>query len=137
MRLAAGEYILLCDHDDVLTPDALFHIAKAITEQKADVIYTDEDKVSMDGKHYFEPNFKPDYNLFRLRENNYICHIFAFKRSLLERTGTFRPEYDGAQDFDLILRCCEQAERIVHIPRVLYHWRSHMNSTAANPDFRP
>ena len=134
MKLAAGEYILLCDHDDVLTPDALFHIAKAITEQKADVIYTDEDKVSMDGKHYFEPNFKPEYNLFRLRENNYICHIFAFKRSLLERTGTFRPEYDGAQDFDLILRCCEQAERIVHIPRVLYHWRSHMNSTAANPE---
>ena len=134
MKLAAGEYILLCDHDDVLTPDALFHIAKAITEQKADVIYTDEDKVSMDGKHYFEPNFKPDYNLFRLRENNYICHIFTFKRSLLEQTGTFRPEYDGAQDFDLILRCCEQAERIVHIPRVLYHWRSHMNSTAANPE---
>lgn len=97
MKLAAGEYILLCDHDDVLTPDALFHIAKAITEQKADVIYTDEDKVSMDGKHYFEPNFKPDYNLFRLRENNYICHIFTFKRSLLEQTGTFRPEYDGAQ----------------------------------------
>ena len=132
--LAAGEYVLLCDHDDVLTPDALFHIAKAITEKNADVIYTDEDKVSMDGKHYFEPNFKPDFNLFRLRENNYICHIFAFRKNLLDKVGAFRSEYDGAQDFDLILRCCEQTEHIVHIPRVLYHWRSHMNSTAANPE---
>ncbi len=133
VRMAVGEYILLCDHDDVLEPDALFHIAKAITEENADIIYTDEDKVSMDGKHYFEPNFKPDFNLFRLRENNYICHIFAFRKSLLDQVGAFRSEYDGAQDFDLILRCCEQAENIVHIPRVLYHWRSHMNSTAANP----
>ena len=134
IKLAMGDYIMLCDHDDVLAPDALFHIVKAITEKKADVIYTDEDKVSMDGKHYFEPNFKPDFNLFRLRENNYICHIFAVKREILEQVGHFRSEYDGAQDFDLILRCCEQAKQIVHVPRVLYHWRSHMNSTAANPE---
>ena len=134
IKQAMGDYIMLCDHDDVVAPDALFHIVKAITEQKADVIYTDEDKVSMDGKHYFEPNFKPDFNLFRLRENNYICHIFVVKREILEQTGTFRSEYDGAQDFDLILRCCEKAECIVHVPRVLYHWRSHMNSTAANPE---
>lgn len=134
VKLAMGEYIMLCDHDDVLAPDALFHIVKAITEKKADVIYTDEDKISMDGKHYFEPNFKPDFNLFRLRENNYICHIFVVKRTILDQAGTFRREYDGAQDFDLIFRCCEKAERIVHIPRVLYHWRSHMNSTAANPE---
>ena len=134
IKLAMGDYIMLCDHDDVLAPDALFHIVKAITEKKADVIYTDEDKISMDGKHYFEPNFKPDFNLFRLRENNYICHIFAVKKELLDQVGTFRSEYDGAQDFDLILRCCEQAKKIVHVPRVLYHWRSHMNSTAANPE---
>ena len=134
VKLAMGEYIMLCDHDDVLAPDALFHIVKAITEKKADAIYTDEDKISMDGKHYFEPNFKPDFNLFRLRENNYICHIFVVKRTILDQAGTFRREYDGAQDFDLIFRCCEKAERIVHIPRVLYHWRSHMNSTAANPE---
>lgn len=134
IKLAMGDYIMLCDHDDVLAPDALFHIVKAITEKKADVVYTDEDKVSMDGKHYFEPNFKPDFNLFRLRENNYICHIFAVKKELLEQVGTFRSEYDGAQDFDLIFRCCEQAKKIVHVPRVLYHWRSHMNSTAANPE---
>ena len=134
IRLAMGDYIMLCDHDDVLAPDALFHIVKAITGEKADVIYTDEDKISMDGKHYFEPNFKPDFNLFRLRENNYICHIFAVKREILDQVGLFRSEYDGAQDFDLILRCCESAEKIVHIPRVLYHWRSHMNSTAANPE---
>ena len=134
IEMASGEYIMLCDHDDILAPDALFHIAKAFTEKNADVVYTDEDKISMDGKRYFEPNFKPDFNLFRLRENNYICHIFAFKKSLLEQVGAFRKEYDGAQDFDLIFRCCEQAEKIVHIPRVLYHWRSHMNSTAANPE---
>lgn len=134
IKLAVGDYVMLCDHDDILAPDALFHIVKAITEQKADVIYTDEDKISMDGKHFFEPNFKPDFNLFRLRENNYICHIFAVRKDILEKVGTFRSEYDGAQDFDLILRCCEQAEHIVHVPRVLYHWRSHMNSTAANPE---
>lgn len=134
LKLAMGDYVMLCDHDDVLAPDALFHIVKAITEKKADVVYTDEDKISMDGKYYFEPNFKPDFNLFRLRENNYICHIFAVKREILEQVGDFRPEYDGAQDFDLILRCCEKAEKIVHVPRVLYHWRSHMNSTAANPE---
>lgn len=133
IKLAMGDYVMLCDHDDILSQDALFHIVKAITEQKADVIYTDEDKISMDGKHFFEPNFKPDFNLFRLRENNYICHIFAVRKELLEKVGMFCPEYDGAQDFDLILRCCEQAERIVHVPRALYHWRSHRNSTAADP----
>lgn len=139
VRMAKGDYILLADHDDVVAPDALFHIVKAINESvqkdghQADVLYTDEDKISMDGIHYFEPNFKPDYNLFRLRENNYICHIFVVKKELLKQAGLFCAAYDGAQDYDLILRCCEKAENIVHIPRVLYHWRCHMESTAADP----
>lgn len=134
IRMARGEYLMLCDHDDVLEEDALFEIVKAINQkQGADVIYTDEDKVSMDGRHYFDPNFKPDFNLFRFRENNYICHIFAVKRTLLEKAGLFRSAFDGAQDYDLIFRCCEQAEEIVHVPKVLYHWRCHMESTAADP----
>lgn len=139
VKMADGDYILLADHDDVVAPDALFHIVKAINEsiqkgdRPADALYTDEDKISMDGAHYFEPNFKPDYNLFRLRENNYICHIFVVKKELLKQVGLFSSDYDGAQDYDLILRCCEKAENIVHIPRVLYHWRCHMESTAADP----
>ena len=133
--LATGEYLMLCDHDDTLEPDALYEIVKAINEnQEPDVLYTDEDKVSMDGKHYFDPNFKPDYNLFRLRENNYICHIFVVKKSLTDRVGLLRPEFDGAQDYDFIFRCCEEADKVVHIPKVLYHWRCHMDSTAADPE---
>lgn len=133
VALAAGEYFMLCDHDDTLEPDALYEIVKAINDTGADVVYTDEDKVSMDGRHYFDPNFKPDFNLFRLRENNYICHIFVVKKSLTDETGLLRSEFDGAQDFDFILRCCEKAQKITHIPKVLYHWRCHMDSTAADP----
>lgn len=133
VALAAGEYLMLCDHDDTLEPDALYEIVKAINDTGADVLYTDEDKVSMDGQHYFDPNFKPDFNLFRLRENNYICHIFVVKKSLTDETGFLRSEFDGAQDFDFILRCCEKAQKITHIPKVLYHWRCHMDSTAADP----
>ena len=135
VMLATGEYLMLCDHDDTLEPDALYEITKAINEKDApDVIYTDEDKVSMDGKHYFDPNFKPDYNLFRLRENNYICHIFVVKKALTDRVGLLRTEFDGAQDYDFIFRCCEEADKVVHIPKVLYHWRCHMDSTAADPE---
>ena len=132
-ELAKGEYLMFCDHDDTLEPDALYEIVKAINDTDADVLYTDEDKVSMDGQHYFDPNFKPDFNLFRLRENNYICHIFVVRKSLTGETGMLRSEFDGAQDFDFILRCCEKAKKITHIPRVLYHWRCHMDSTAADP----
>ena len=132
-ELAKGEYLMFCDHDDTLEPDALYEIVKAINDIDADVVYTDEDKVSMDGRHYFDPNFKPDFNLFRLRENNYICHIFVVRKSLTDETGMLRSEFDGAQDFDFILRCCEKAKKITHIPKVLYHWRCHMDSTAADP----
>ena len=133
--MASGEYIMLSDHDDVVTRDALFEIVKAINKNRdADIIYTDEDKVTMDGKDYFDPSFKPDYNIDFLRSSNYICHIFTVKRSLLEEAGKFRHEYDGAQDFDLILRCCEKAKKIIHIPKILYHWRSHPNSTAGKPE---
>lgn len=135
MSMADGEYIMLSDHDDILEADALYEVVRSINnDPKADVIYTDEDKVSMDGKHFFDPHFKSDYNLFRLRENNYICHIFVARKTLVDKIGNFREEFDGAQDYDFILRCCEQAESIVHIPKVLYHWRCHMDSTAADPE---
>ena len=134
LKLAAGEYIGLLDHDDVLELHALYEMRMAIAKNpEADVLYSDEDKVSFDLSTYFEPHFKPDFNPDLLRSNNYICHFLVFKRELLEQVGGFRAEYDGAQDFDLVLRLTEKAKCVVHIPKVLYHWRSHDASTAANP----
>ena len=135
LAMATGEYIMLSDHDDIVTKDAVYEIVKAINESEdTDIVYTDEDKITMDGKNYFEPNMKPDFNLDFLRSSNYICHIFVVRKSIMEEIGGFRSEFDGAQDFDLILRCCEKARRIAHVPKVLYHWRSHPASTAENPD---
>lgn len=135
IEMASGDFIVLADHDDILSLDALFECAKAINEnEETDVLYSDEDKVDMNGKKYFEPHFKSDYNIDLLCSVNYICHLFVVKRSALEKVGMLRKEFDGAQDYDFILRCCEAARRIVHIPKVLYHWRSHMDSTAANPE---
>ncbi len=135
IALAQGEFLLFADHDDLLCPDALFEIVQALNEKpETDIVYTDEDKITMDGKNYFDPSFKPDFNLDLLRSSNYICHIFAVRRTLLEAAGHLRGEFDGAQDYDLILRCCERTKKIVHIPKVLYHWRSHPASTAENPD---
>ena len=134
LAMATGDYIGLLDHDDILELHALYEMRMAIAKQpEADVLYSDEDKVSFDLKHYFEPHFKPDFNPDLLRSNNYICHFLVFKRELLEKVGGFRSEYDGAQDFDLVLRLTESADCIVHIPKVLYHWRSHEASTATNP----
>lgn len=135
IKMAAGDFILLADHDDLLSPDALYECAKALQDRTdTEVLYTDEDKVDMPGKTHFDPNFKPDFNIDYLRSLNYICHLFGVKRSLLDRVGLLRQEFDGAQDYDFILRCCEQAVHIHHIPKILYHWRHHMGSTAANPE---
>ncbi len=134
LKMVTGDYVGLLDHDDVLEPHALYEIRMVLAQRPgADVIYTDEDKVSFDLTHYFEPHLKPDFNPDLLRSNNYICHFLVFKRKLLERVGGFRGEFDGAQDYDLVLRLTEEAECVVHIPKVLYHWRSHEASTAANP----
>ncbi|MGN1140083.1 MAG: glycosyltransferase family 2 protein [Oliverpabstia sp.] len=135
VKMADGDYILLADHDDVIVPQALFEIVKIINERPdMDIIYTDEDKISMDGKYYFEPNFKSDFNIDLLRSVNYICHIFVVKKEIMESAGLFRSEYDGAQDYDFILRCCEKTNKIYHIPQVLYHWRAHPESTAEDPE---
>lgn len=135
IKMATGEFIMFSDHDDTLAPNALFEIVKEMNEHPGtDVVYTDEDKVTMDGKRYFDPHFKPDFNLDMLRCNNYICHIFVVKREILEQVGMLHKEFDGAQDFDFILRCCEKAENIRHVAKILYHWRNHPASTAGNPE---
>lgn len=133
-EMASGDYVALFDHDDLLSPNALYEVAKSIkANQQPEVLYTDEDKVTEDLSEHFQPHLKPDFNPDLLRANNYICHFFVVKRTLLERIGGFRKEFDGAQDYDLIFRCTEQAEKIVHIPKILYHWRVHKASTADNP----
>lgn len=134
LKIAAGEYVGLLDHDDLLTPDALFEVVKAVNEQGGpEALYSDEDKVTTDLSEHFQPHMKPDFNKDLLRSNNYITHFFVASKNLADRVGGFDGAYNGAQDYDFILRCTEQAEGIVHIPRILYHWRVHKASTADNP----
>ncbi len=135
LDMSTGDYIVLGDHDDIIRPDALFECAKAVNEDASiDVIYTDEDKYDCNTGKRFMPHFKPDFNLDMLRNNNYICHLFVFRRDLYNEVGGFNSEYDGSQDYDMILRCTEKAHNIKHIPKVLYTWRSHEDSTAKNPE---
>ena len=132
--MAKGEFLGLLDHDDLLAPNALYEIAAALEEHpEADVIYTDEDKVTTDLSEHFQPHLKPDFNLDLLRSNNYICHFLVVRRSVVQTVGGFRREFDGAQDYDFIFRCVEQAREVVHVPEILYHWRTHKSSTADNP----
>lgn len=138
LQMATGDYIALFDHDDLLHPSALFEVMQAICNNNADFIYTDE--VTFCGKttNITVHNFKPDYSPDTLRSYNYICHFTVFKKSLLEKAGGgFRKEYDGSQDYDLILRLTEQAEKIVHIPKALYFWRSHKLSVASDVSAKP
>ena len=134
LRMAKGDFIVFADHDDVLERSAFYEMAAAVNQDpEIDVIYTDEDKVNRSGTAYFGPHFKPDYNRELLCCNNYICHLFAVRRDLMKKVGLLNRKYDGAQDYDFVLRCCERANRIHHIPKVLYHWRTHPMSTAGNP----
>ena len=135
IEIATGDYIVFADHDDILSIDALYECAKCINENsKVDMIYSDEDKVSMDGQTYFEPHFKPDLNMDLLCSINYFCHLVVVKRQLLEQAGKLNGEYNGAQDYDFVLRCVENTDAVYHIPKILYHWRAHMDSTAENPE---
>ena len=132
--MARGEFVGLLDHDDLLAPQALFRIAEALTaDPQADAVYTDEDKVTTDLSEHFQPHFKPDFNLDLLRSNNYITHFFVVRTRLAREAGGFRREFDGAQDYDFIFRCTEEAKKVLHVPEVLYHWRTHKASTADNP----
>ena len=133
LALATGEYIGLFDHDDMLTPDALYEIVKAINDYDYDVLYTDEDKISENSHDYKKPVFKPDYSPELLCANNYITHFFVAKKSIVDRLEGFRKEYDGSQDYDFIFRCVELAKKVGHVSKVLYHWRMHGGSVAGNP----
>jgi GT2 family glycosyltransferase len=128
--MAIGDYIGLLDHDDLLHPSALFEVMKVICKKNADFIYTDEDKVDKETKNYFEPHFKPDFAIDNLRANNYICHFLTFQKSLLDGGEKFDPQFDGSQDHDITFKLTEKAKCIIHIPKILYHWRATSGSTA-------
>ena len=131
LKLATGDYIGLFDHDDILHPAALYEYAKAINETGADYIYCDE--ITFEGDsidHMIVLHFKPDFAIDNLRGNNYICHFSAFSRELLDEAGVFRSEYDGSQDHDMILRLTTRANKVYHVPKALYYWRSHKASVA-------
>lgn len=132
--MAKGEFVGLLDHDDLLAPNALYEIVKILQDHpQADALYTDEDKVTTELDEHFQPHLKPDFNLDLLRSNNYICHFFVVRKSIVEKAGGFRKEFDGAQDYDFIFRCTENAGEVLHVPEILYHWRTHKASTADNP----
>ena len=138
LTLASGEYIGLFDHDDVLHPSVLYEYVKAINEQGADYLYCDEITFkSGDINKMLTLHFKPDYAPDNLRANNYICHFSVFSRELLDGTELFRTQFDGSQDHDMILRLTDNAKKIVHVPRVMYYWRSHAGSVASGIEAKP
>ena len=132
LDMATGEYIGIFDHDDLLHPSALYEMMCTIEKEAPDYLYTDEATFEKSVKNIVNVHFKPDYGLDTLRANNYICHFSVFKKSLLEQVGKFRKEYDGSQDHDMILRLTQVANKVHHIPKLLYFWRSHPASVAEN-----
>ena len=136
LALAEGEYIALMDNDDEITPNALYEMVKAINKNQAEFIYSDEDFISTEGI-CSNPHFKPDFSPDLLLSHNYITHFTCFKKILLEKVGYFNPQFDGAQDYDLFLRLTEKTDKIFHIQKVLYHWRTLETSTSANSDVKP
>jgi len=130
LAMAKGDYIALLDHDDELSIDALYENANVINQTpEVGLIYSDEDKMDMQGNRE-EPYFKPDYSPDLLHTNNYICHFTVMKKTIVDDIGGFREGLDGSQDHDIILRAAAQAEQVVHIPKILYHWRKIPGSTA-------
>ena len=127
VKAAKGEYAALCDHDDLLAPDALWRVAECIADKHPDMIYTDEDRITEDGRRHMDPHYKPDYCPDNLVSDNYICHMAVIRRDLLEETG-LRSGFDGSQDHDLFLRLSEKTDRIEHLPYVLYSWREVFSS---------
>jgi glycosyltransferase involved in cell wall biosynthesis len=137
LTLAEGEFVAFLDHDDELTPDALYEMVVHLNQhQDADFVYSDEDKLELDGTRsnvYFKPDWSPEHFL----TNMYTCHLMVVRRSLLERIGGFRPGYEGAQDYDLVLRLIDHAPQIHHVPKVLYQWRRIPESTAGHEGAKP
>lgn len=138
LAMATGEYIGLFDHDDILHPSALYEYVKVINEKNADYIYCDETTFkSGDINKMLTMHFKPDYAIDNLRANNYICHFSVFARQLLDGTELFRTKFDGSQDHDMILRLTDRAKNVVHVPKLLYYWRSHPGSVASDINAKP
>lgn len=137
LTVATGEYVSLLDHDDELSPDALYEVALLLNQHpEADMVYSDEDKRSLDGKRtdpYFKPDWSPDTFLSRM----YTCHLSTFRKSILEEIGGFRLGLEGSQDYDLVLRFTEQTQNIFHIPKVLYHWRVIESSVTSGAEAKP
>lgn len=134
-KMATGNYIALFDHDDLLHPCVLFAYMQEICEKDADYIYCDEATFKGNSiNHMITLHFKPDFAPDNLLANNYICHFSVFSRELLESGELFRSQFDGSQDHDMILRLTAKAKHIVHVPRILYYWRSHKGSVASSID---
>ncbi|MEA5498217.1 glycosyltransferase family 2 protein [Limnoraphis robusta] len=137
LELATGEFIALLDHDDVLTPDALYEIVHLLNQHpEADMIYSDEDKLNEEGElasPFFKPDWCPDSFLSRM----YTCHLGVYRREFVNQVGNFRIGYEGSQDYDLVLRITEKTDHIFHIPKVLYHWRIHSESAASGTEAKP
>lgn len=139
-QMAQGQYLTLLDHDDVLYPNALYEVVQQIQNSGAELVYTDEIVLDSNLKNLVAYHFKPDFSPDSLRGCNYITHLLVFSRTLLEKAGAEeRAEFDGAQDFDLVLRLTEQVcpDKIRHIPKSMYIWRSHAGSTAQNIEAKP
>ncbi len=135
--LADGAVLAFLDHDDLITPDCVAELAIAYCDHpEADVVYSDNDKIDMEGNR-FAPQFKPNWSPTLLLSHMYLCHVFSIRRSLYLELGGFLPEYDGSQDFEFALRVAEKARKIIHIPRILYHWRTAPGSTALSGDAKP
>ena len=133
-EMVTGDYITVYDHDDTLELDCFYEIVKALQEYRYDVLYTDEDKFDDSTKMYNDPNLKPDFSEDLLRSHNYITHLFIVNKKIVDEVGYYNSEFDGSQDYDYIFRCVEKANAVYHIPRILYHWRMHPESTAQNPE---
>ena len=134
---ASGDFIAFIDQDDLLARGAVHAVRTAIAgTDEIDIVYSDEDKIDENGRHYGRFR-KPVWSPERLRHQNYLSHLTVLRKSLIEAVGGLRADFDGSQDFDLVLRCSEKARRIVHIPRVLYHWRAIESSTASTPEAKP
>lgn len=136
LDLVTGDYVGLFDHDDLLTPDTLFEVVSILQEKQYPVVYTDEDKIDDATGELMEPHFKPDINIDLLCSENYICHFLVVRKILIDQIGMLNKEFDGAQDYDFVLRCVEAVgvDNVYHIPKALYHWRKHAQSTASNPE---
>lgn len=138
IQAATGDYIAFADHDDLLDRSALLEVVKALNEHpQAGLFYTDEDKVSEEGERYFDPHFKPGWSPDLLTNVNYINHFVVVKKALAVQVGMLNPERDGAQDYDFLLKVVDTGTEVVHIPKILYHWRIAENSTAADFSNKP